>query len=65
MSIPVEKLVDARVDQFSWFFEDEELEFIRSHKGSFFEKKEAETFSKVKKTAYNSLFLTKISTSAE
>ncbi|CBY37691.1 unnamed protein product [Oikopleura dioica] len=46
MSIPVEKLVDARVDQFSWFFEDEELEFIRSHKGSFFEKKEAETFSK-------------------
>ena len=47
MSIPVEKLVDARVDQFSWFFEDEELELIRSHKGSLFEKKEAEKFSKV------------------
>jgi len=46
MSIPVEKLDDARVDQFSWIFEDEELEFIRSHKGSLFEQKEAEKFSK-------------------
>lgn len=49
MNVPIEKLQDARVDQFSWFYEDEELEFLRSHKGTFFEKKEVETFSKVTK----------------
>jgi hypothetical protein len=56
MSIPVEKLDDARVDQFSWIFEDEELEFIRSHKGSLFEIKEAEKFSKVNFFLDNALF---------